>query len=70
MLRMGSHGSEVQALQLALRRFEPHLATDGVYGANTERAVRFGSTPAELVPTGWYSGSENDGGVILGIATR
>jgi GH24 family phage-related lysozyme (muramidase) len=56
MLRLGSHGDDVSHLQTALRRYEPNLPIDGVYGPRTERAVRFAQRRNGLYPPDGIAG--------------
>lgn len=57
ILKKGSSGDEVKALQDQLNRFGYGLATDGIFGEGTENAVRhlqksFGYTVDGLVGDG------------------
>jgi GH24 family phage-related lysozyme (muramidase) len=56
MLRVGSRGDEVQALQNMLRRYDPQLAADGVFGPQTERAVRLSQRRNGLYPPDGIAG--------------
>ena len=68
VLRFGSDGPAVQLLQLALKRWGAALATDGLFGRETEAALRRFQTARGLRPDGvagnlthralmpWYTG--------------
>lgn len=56
MLSTGSRGDEVRALQIKLKRFEPQLASDGIFGRHTERAVRLAQRRLGLFPPDGIAG--------------
>lgn len=56
-LMLGSHGDNVRRLQHALRRYEPSLAADGIFGPRTERAVRLAQRRLRLYPPDGVAGS-------------
>ena len=58
LLKMGSHGNDVRSLQARLRRFEPDLASDGIFGGRTERAVRLAQRRLGLFPPDGIAGPE------------
>lgn len=73
MLRVGSRGDEVKTLQQLLKRYEPQLATDGVFGPQTERAVRLSQRRNGLYPPDGVAGPMTMGaltGSSIGGATR
>ncbi|WP_217649192.1 peptidoglycan-binding protein [Sphingomonas sp. OK281] len=56
MLRSGSRGEDVRNLQALLRRYDPQLSPDGVFGPQTERAVRLGQRRNGLYPPDGIAG--------------
>jgi GH24 family phage-related lysozyme (muramidase) len=56
MLRVGSRGEDVRKLQALLRRYDPQLRPDGVFGPQTERAVRLGQRRNGLYPPDGIAG--------------
>lgn len=52
VLRQGSRGALVKAVQRSLRRVNHHIAVDGVYGPATARAVRAFQARTGLPATG------------------
>lgn len=52
ILKLGSRGTDVQALQIALNNIGNQLATDGIFGAGTDKAVRTFQMGAGLVVDG------------------
>ncbi|MEG3088574.1 glycoside hydrolase family protein [Sphingomonas sp. PB4P5] len=73
MLRVGSRGDEVRTLQNLLRRYDPQLASDGVFGPQTERAVRLSQRRNGLYPPDGIAGPMTMGalnGAGIGAPTR
>ncbi|MEN0128421.1 MAG: peptidoglycan-binding domain-containing protein [Brevundimonas sp.] len=60
VLRYGSCGPDVPALQRALNKQGAHLKVDGDFGADAERAVEDVQRHAGLTPDGWV-GSRTQG---------
>lgn len=56
LLKMGSRGDGVHSLQQQLRRFEPTLVVDGVFGTKTERATRIAQRRLGLFPPDGIAG--------------
>ncbi len=56
MLRVGSRGDDVRNLQALLRAYDPQLTPDGVFGPQTERAVRLGQRRNGLYPPDGIAG--------------
>jgi GH24 family phage-related lysozyme (muramidase) len=56
MLRVGSRGDEVRTLQTLLQRYDPQLSADGVFGPQTERAVRLSQRRNGLYPPDGIAG--------------
>ena len=56
MLRVGSRGEDVRNLQTLLRQYDPQLGADGVFGPQTERAVRLGQRRNGLYPPDGIAG--------------
>ena len=56
MLRIGSRGSEVKALQQLLRSYAPGIADDGVFGVQTERALRLAQRRHAIYPPDGVAG--------------
>ena len=56
LLKIGSHGEGVNALQQRLRAFQPGLAVDGLFGTRTERAVRIAQRRLGLYPPDGIAG--------------
>ena len=55
-LYLHSRGQPVRALQLLLKKYEPGLAVDGLFGPRTERAVRAAQRKLEVVPADGIAG--------------
>ena len=55
-LYLHSRGQPVRALQLLLKKYEPGLAVDGIFGPRTERAVRAAQRKLEIVPADGIAG--------------
>lgn len=77
MLRIGSRGNEVMALQRMLQRYDPTLRADGVFGPRTERAVRLSQRRNGLYPPDGIAGpmtmgalTGSGGGASGGTPTR
>ncbi|MGY4398469.1 GH24 family phage-related lysozyme (muramidase) [Sphingomonas sp. UYAg733] len=73
MLRVGSRGEDVRTLQNLLRGYEPQLSADGVFGPQTERAVRLSQRRNGLYPPDGVAGPMTMGaltGTSIGGATR
>jgi len=50
VLKLGSHGGTVTALQAMLKRFDPTLIPGGKFGLRTERAVGLAQRRLDLFP--------------------
>ncbi len=55
-LARGSAGKDVKHLQTLLRRYDRHVAVDGVYGPQTERAVRLAQRRMRVYPPDGIAG--------------
>ena len=55
-LSRGSVGQDVRHLQTLLRRYDSHVAMDGVYGSQTERAVRLAQRRMRVYPPDGIAG--------------
>ncbi|MFV0623277.1 peptidoglycan-binding protein [Sphingomonas sp. ac-8] len=65
-LRIGSRGDQVRALQTMLKRYQPDLKPDGIYGPATERAVRAYQRRAGLYPPDGIAGPRTMGALTQG----
>ncbi len=75
ILRIGSEGKEVTNLQTLLRKYDPSLRVDGIYGPMTERAVRLSQRRNGLYPPDGIAGpitmrALNGGGGSAATPTR
>jgi GH24 family phage-related lysozyme (muramidase) len=73
MLRIGSRGDEVRTLQTLLQRYDPQLSADGVFGPQTERAVRLSQRRNGLYPPDGVAGPMTMGalnGTTIGGPTK
>ena len=55
-LYLHSRGLPVRALQFLLKKYEPGLAVDGLFGPRTERAVRAAQRKLEVIPADGIAG--------------
>jgi GH24 family phage-related lysozyme (muramidase) len=56
VLKLGSHGDGVKALQTTLKRYDPTLVPDGRFGPATERAVRLAQRRCGVFPADGIAG--------------
>ena len=56
MLKLGSHGDGVKALQTTLKQYSPTLVPDGRFGPATERAVRLAQRRCGVFPADGIAG--------------